>query len=282
MKNINYRQEAKEFRRSMQRFFTSIEYKSSNQNIFHCCVHKTGSQWFRNLFSEPSFYKYCGLASFVYYRSWPNRQDPRPILQRSFNKPFPQNTIISPLYIDYKNFKNIPKPENSKAFFIVRDPRNLVTSWFYSVKYTHSTIGKIGEYREELLKLNDEKGLIFAINQMQEIGIFSALDSWANAETDNTRVKIVKFEDIFGPNQLTHCQELLSFCDIQVPQETLVQLLEKYSFQRLKSKAKNRKNKYGHYRRGVSSEWKEMFSANVEAEFQTITKDLSHKLGYKN
>jgi len=43
-----------------------VKHHTSAQNIYHCCVHKTGSQWIRRIFSDLRTYQYSGLRSYNY------------------------------------------------------------------------------------------------------------------------------------------------------------------------------------------------------------------------
>src|SRR3990172_11441776 len=93
------------FRKS--RFF--IYHQSKNENIFHCTVHKSASQWIRRIASDERIYRYSGLVSHQYTQEMPDGFDLRKITERSFDKPFPSRTFVTPLYIDYGNFIKIPK-----------------------------------------------------------------------------------------------------------------------------------------------------------------------------
>src|SRR5215212_3669825 len=70
------------------------------ENIFHCCVHKTASQWVRKILADERTYKYSGLEAYNYQRDWPGGVDTRPITERKFTEPFPTHTIVTPIYID--------------------------------------------------------------------------------------------------------------------------------------------------------------------------------------
>src|SRR5690606_8038908 len=46
--------------------FIPVRYRSPVDNIYHCCVWKTASQWVRNVLSATDVYRYCGLLPYAY------------------------------------------------------------------------------------------------------------------------------------------------------------------------------------------------------------------------
>ena len=143
-------------------------------NIFHCCVQKTGSQWIKAIFADQRIHHLTKMQIHTYQTTMPGGFDPRNLLERTFDTSFPPNTIISPLYITYENYKQIPKSENHRTFFIMRDPRDIAVSWYFSVKHSHVPIGQIAEFRDKLNQLDISEGLKFAIDFLGDFGIFEA------------------------------------------------------------------------------------------------------------
>ncbi|MEL6223180.1 MAG: sulfotransferase, partial [Cyanobacteria bacterium J06627_8] len=114
-------------------------------NLFHCCVQKTASQWIRKILSEPEIKDFTGLDLYVEDDS--KRKDSGVMLSshQDVIEPFPKNVIVSPLYTNFENFRKIPKVDDYRAFFVMRDPRDLVVSWYFSVRYSHPLINRIDE-----------------------------------------------------------------------------------------------------------------------------------------
>ena len=68
---------------------------------------------------------------------FPGGIDPRKMTEIRFEAPLPPGTIVSPLYLDYPGFRSIPKPDSYRAFFVMRDPRDILVSWYLSIKHYH-------------------------------------------------------------------------------------------------------------------------------------------------
>ena len=154
-------------------------YRSQNQNIYHCTVQKSASQWLRAILSDPRVYRSCGLTSYRYQDDLPGKHDPRKLTQRRFEKPFPEATIVTTIYIDYEGFASIPKPARYKAFFVMRDPRDVLISWYFSSKFSHPLLGDLGRIRQDLNRLSEPDGLLYSIDYLDDFGLFAAQRSWA-------------------------------------------------------------------------------------------------------
>lgn len=268
------------FKHLIKRSRLYVKHKSASVNIYHCCVQRTASQWIRAILSDSRTYKYSGLTCYTYQRTLPGG-DPRKITHRSFTTPFPEGTIISPLYIDFENYMTIPKPEHYKAFSVMRDPRDIVISWYFSVRYSHTPMGRIPEHREVLNSISISDGILYSIEYLHDFGLFAALQSWIDAPRRDPNVLLLRFEDMTAPDNLVF-KELFSHCDIRMPEKVLYQLLQDYSFERLSGRKRGEEDRFAHYRKGVPGDWRNYFDDTIIARFKDVTSDLVTRLGYEN
>ena len=249
-------------------------------NIFHCCVQKTGSQWIKAIFADKEINKLSRLQVYTYQETMSGGFDPRNLSERTFETPFPSNTIISPLYINYDNYRNIPKSESHRTFFIMRDPRDIVVSWYYSVKYSHVPMGQIAEFRDKLNQMDICEGMKFAIEYLDGFGIFEALGSWFQSETDSN-VLLVKYEDLIGHNSKDTFSKIFSHCHIDLTDKKLDKLIKKYSFKSMSKRDPGQEDKESHLRKGISGDWKNSFSEDLKSFFKQKTGNLIKTTGYE-
>jgi hypothetical protein len=251
------------------------------ENVYHCCVHKTASQWLRKIFSDARTYRYCGLDVYNYEQELEGGADSRPLTARTFNEPFPARTIVTPIYIDLPGFQSIPKPEHFRAFFVPRDPRDAVVSWYFSVKLSHKVMNRIGEVREKLHSLSEEDGLCFVIDWISSRGVVAALRSWQQGAKSDSRLRIFRYEELTDENQFLTWQQLLAHCDIRMPSEVLQAVLADYAFSTLtKGRERGAEDVKSHLRKGVHGDWKNHFTPRVETLFRDVTGGLVEELGY--
>lgn len=253
---------------------------SSAENVYHCCVHKTASQWIRKIFSDSRTFKYSGLEVYS-AETGSDGADTRPMTERTYEQAFPRGTIVTPLYIDFAGFQRIPKPVQFRAFFVPRDPRDVVISWYFSVKLSHKVMGLIGDVREKLQVLPEEEGLQFVIEFVNTRGGFAALRSWQQNVAGDDRLRIFQYEELTDERQFATWKQLLAHCDIGMPDEVLKEVLKEYAFSALtKGRARGEEDQKSHLRKGVHGDWKNHFTPAVEKKFRAVTGSLVEELGY--
>ncbi|MBE9594687.1 MAG: sulfotransferase domain-containing protein [Proteobacteria bacterium] len=252
-------------------------------NIYHCTVHKTASQWIHKILSDRKIYQYSGLKPYHYQSCLPEKVDMRKLLERSFDTPFPERTIVSPIYIAFDNYNNIPKPKTYRSFFVTRDPRDIVVSNYFSRKYSHSLNPRIEPLRQQLRACSGVKeGLLVMINWLEEDGTFQALRSWNKAERKDEGVMLVSYEALVGHDSDKVFEDLFSHLQIDIPKDVLSELLKDYNFNSLSEGRKTgEEDIHSHYRKGISGDWKNYFDQQVTNEFKRITGDLVYILGYE-
>jgi len=194
-------------------------------------------------------------------------------------KTFTRQTFVTGLYIDYPHFLKLPKRGTYKAFFVLRDPRDIVVSAYYSLRYSHNPMGEVLTLRKALCNMSLEEGLIFVIEYLKSKNLFEALRSWTEAEDDD-RILLVKYED-FAVNYRVVVENILSHCGIYIPQDVFDKLIDKYSFKRIRGKSTVIEDPASHYRKGKPGDWKLYFTKKVTDVFDKFTVTLVNDLGYK-
>src|SRR5690606_24261251 len=115
-------------------------------------------------------YAACGLLPYSYQRTLPGGVDTRPLQERAFHQPFPERTVVTPLYLTFDRFAELPKPEAYRAFFVARDPRDVITSWYHSHRSNHPMVGTVADNRAKLNTMTADDGLLFTIDTLWERG----------------------------------------------------------------------------------------------------------------
>ena len=256
-------------------------YKSQYVNIFHCTTQKAGSHWISRILSDKRVYTYSSLIPFNYEARLPGRLDPRRLTERIIRYPFPKKTLATPLYIDYKGYKGIPKPEKSRAIFVLRDPRDVVVSEYFSLRYSHGLIGDIPKIRRQLNALSEVEGLLYVLEFLHSYGTFTCQCSWREEGNIDPEVLIVRFEDLMTDYGMPIWKAVFEHFDIQIPKPMLSQLLRDYSFESLSGRRRGVEDKFSHYRKGVHGDWKNYFSEQLTDRFKQLTGDLVVRLGYE-
>src|SRR5919202_344423 len=85
-----------------------VTHRTELRNVYHCCVHKTGSQWIRKILADPAVYRVTGLRTYACGPRLPADRKDRSYPEFRFERAFPQRRIVSPLYIGHESFSAIP------------------------------------------------------------------------------------------------------------------------------------------------------------------------------
>lgn len=250
-------------------------------NVYHCCVHKSGSQWLRAMLADERILAATGLVHHTYQKQLPGGFDGRKLLDRTFEQGFPVGTILSPLYVEYRNFAAMPKPERYRGFFVMRDPRDVVVSWYFSRKYSHVVTERAKQLKKDVLHdMSLEEGMLYSIDYLAQYGIYTVLDSWIGASERDPNLLVVRFEDLVGPRSRETFERVFAHCAIELGPGTVGQLLDDYSFERLSGRGRGEEDRSAHYRKGVPGDWRTYFDDKMTRRFQELTGDLVVRLGY--
>jgi hypothetical protein len=230
-------------------------------------VQKTASQWVRAILSDPLVYRHSGLRPYLYSLDLPAGYDPRDYFEKKLTEPFPRRTIATPLYAGYETYRRLPKHGAHAVFFVGRDPRDIVVSSHYSMRYSHGLNPVIERDRSSIRELDESEALLFTIERWEREGLFQAMRSWAKAEATDPGVLIVQYEEITHPDHSQRVvSEVLEHCDIRVPPEL--------------GRQRGSEDAKAHYRKGVPGDWRNHFTARAEARLAEVAGDLLERFGW--
>lgn len=250
-----------------------VRHRSRYAAVFHTCVWKTASQWVRVIMSDPRIYPYSGLKIHIPVQSadwWPH---PEALT-------IPERRIVPGLYCSHDRYARIPKPAAHASFFVQRDPRDILISWYFSNRYSHTLKWReVAERRQELAQLSERDGILATVDGFGAIA--NMLQSWATAAESDPSIMIVRYEDLTGPEKVNAWSRLLTHCDIKVPADVLGKVLDTYAFEKISGGRKpGEEDKTEKYRKGVPGDWKNYFDPGISKRFSKLYGDLPGNLGY--
>ena len=239
--------------------------------LFHCCVHKTASQWVRLVISDPRFYMATGLMP----RFAPSMQLESP----DTREPVPEGSVVGSFFTEAETLLAIEKPADWRAFFVTRDPRDLLVSRYYSARFSHREDAFLARLRHEMRDLNDEEGILFVLENHFD-SITERLLSFSRTAGTTDRIVLTRYEDLTGPNQVQVWTDLLECVNVPVPGRTIASILNFYRMERLRAPGSAGK-KDEKYRSGKPGEWRTVFTPAITAAFDARHGDLALALGYR-
>ena len=267
------------FRRRLRikrRLGIGIEARVPYENVYYCCTQRTGSQTLRAAFQDHTFWQWSGLHVKPYFELGLREARAHKRLRRAF----PRHTLACHLYLDYPTYRSIPKPSRYKTFFVMRDPRDAVVSFYYAALVSHTPVYPIPRMRADLQTLDRRAGLRYVIDSLDEFGYFEAQRSWASAEANaDENVRVFRYEDR-AANESRFLRELFAYLEVPMPDKERRHLASRYSFETITGRPKGTEDISHHLRKGTPGDWRAQFDDEILAYFGDATQDLVQVLGY--
>ena len=256
--------------RARRKLGLGVEHRSPFDNIYHCCVQRTASQWFRLILNDEVVYRRTGM----YVEPWINRG----LDSANIEDAFPWRTIVAHLYIGKETFDSMPKPEKHRAFFVTRDPRDIVVSFYFAAKRSHRPIGGIPELRRRLEGLDEHAGMDVIIDTLDKWGLFRAQRSWGPPESDHG-VRVFRYEDL-AVDHRAFLGEVFDHLEIPISESEFEDLCERKSFKAVTGRDQGSEDATSHLRKGVPGDWVDKLHPDLVAKLDEVTRRLPAELGY--
>ena len=162
------------------------------------------------------------------------------------------------------------------GFHVVRDPRDVVVSGYFSHRNSHPTSAwpKLIEFRERLRSVTKEEGLLLEMDFVSDL--FEQMLQWQEIPG----VREVKFEELIrSPAEMFI--ELLS--PLMPASELMIrQVVDEYSFVNLSGgRRPGEEDVNHHFRKGVPGDWRNHFTPAHLDRFKALYNPLLVKLGYE-
>lgn len=210
--------------------------------------------------------------------------------------------------ISYVNadFEYVKDLDGLCGFHVIRDPRDIVVSAYFSHLYSHKEVDEfpeLKEYREKLKNLSKDEGLIVEMVDFRKKQ-FELMYNW---DYSLSNIKEVKMEDLIY-NPYDKFIEIFKFLKIlnestitakdllmlimnrrlhvrtgKVFPERLLGFIYQNSFSK-KSGGRDlgEENVKSHYRKGLAGDWKNHFNEEHKEVFKDNYNHLLIKLGYES
>lgn len=194
-----------------------------------------------------------------------------------------------------------------RAIHVIRDPRDVVISAYFSHLRSHSTSGwpELVEFRKRLAGLSPKEGLLAELEFITllptngyNLRPFQCMMEWNYSDN---RILELRYEDMVSdPNTFftrlghhlglsggpvtTYISEVtskLSGSHRKLKDSELLNLVARHSFVTLAGRARGHEDQTHHYRRGQPGDWRHYFDEDVTNEFKERFPGLLSRLGYE-
>ncbi len=162
-------------------------------------------------------------------------------------------------------FHNILSSTNKKIIYVIRDPRDVMVSYYHHEKHFARTVLKRQtEFRfDDELSVNDE--LSAYIKYRFETKSFPYLN-WSEhvkKALNDPRILFIKYEELLT-DPSAQMAKAIDFLKLKINQKRIASIVSHHAFEKEKRRLKEDRQEYSiHLRKGVSGEWKEIFNKEM-------------------
>jgi lipopolysaccharide transport system ATP-binding protein len=225
--------------------------------VFHITQWKAGSQWIREVLT----------------RCIPNKT-----VMPSFNgdEVIRRNTVYTAAYLSKQEYEGLNAPGDSKYFIILRDPRDILVSGYYSLRFSHVSIPGIAEQRQELQTVTQDDGMLRTMDSLVRPCVEIAL-SWVK-----TGAKWIRYEELLTNDVGLLSQALLVDCGLPINMKALEDAVLACRFEKFSGGRKpGQEDINSHFRKGVAGDWKNQFSPHIKDVFKERFGEALKICGYE-
>ncbi|PIQ85250.1 MAG: hypothetical protein COV74_09850 [Candidatus Omnitrophica bacterium CG11_big_fil_rev_8_21_14_0_20_45_26] len=169
--------------------------------------------------------------------------------------------------------------KNFKGFHVIRDPRDILVSQYFSHMQSHELNRYTQDIEADRAYLNThskEEGLLYMMEYSRHfIKTMACFERWP---FDDGRLLELKFEDLVK-DPFQQWQRILTFIEMPVGNQVLEKILARYSFKALQSRQKDKS--LSHYRSGRHRDFEDHFTPRIKAAFKEKFGLLLVRLNYE-
>lgn len=237
--------------------------------VVHITLPKCGSQWVRDVLTAPEIIGYSGIAhsGVTIDISLHGQLD------------LPCNTFSGPIYGMNQWEWNYWKQGGDKAVVVIRDPRDILISFIYSLMYSHASMGFVDTFKDTILEMSNEARINYMIPRFGGAKAARILLTWTD-ELDDSAI-LIKYRDLVA-NQFSEFKKIIDWLGWKVPNETLQTVIKRLSFEERSGRARGDENKFSHYRKGVSGDWRNHFTRQHGQLWEKLFPGLLKAIGYED
>src|SRR5262245_3827755 len=231
--------------------------------LLHVTHRKAGSQWLRRILYD------CAPERVVFTAYE---------MAQFLSKPVLRGMIYPTLYVTKEEFGSVPLPAGARHFVVIRDLRDTLVSWYFSLKFSHVDDHPIvAELRSAIDGLTLEESLIWFIEGPYFSETAAMQRSWHRSGE-----RLVRYEDLLERDEEILERILLDECGMPIGRARLKAAIHANRFERLTGRPRGTEDISSHERKGIVGDWRNYFTDRVKALFKERCGTLLLETGYEN
>jgi hypothetical protein len=271
--------------------------------LLYCGHHKCATRWLVDIINDA-----CHLIGLEFYEAHNAGMFNRDLVAFLNERP-----------IDFLAYTNarlefVRGVEDQRGFHVIRDPRDLLVSAYFSHLHSHPIDGwsALEDHRRTLRGCSEEEGLTLELDFTENV--FAALAGWNYHLPGMLELKMEQLVpnayeglvDVFVHLGLVDPVEVPIECELQrivdrrasqaaagqrraaggpprIERSELLQIIHSHRFaKKAGGRQVGQEDSHSHYRRGEAGDWRNHFTPQLAARFAERYGDLLFRLGYES
>ncbi|MCS4114595.1 sulfotransferase domain-containing protein [Salinibacter ruber] len=250
--------------------------ESTHPSILHVTLNRSASQWVKSVLHQ------CAVQQGMVHVRWN---------EMAFNSEYPfldhldsvekYEQIFHPrgyLYSAYGGYpKGIPQVEKYKVVLVIRDPRDILVSRYFSMKESHSVPPETSDKREEFLEDRDFARRVsideFVLEKKKNLR--NQYDRYLNQLLEeHPDVHVTRYEDMVTDVE-RWLDRLMAYVDLSPSEDTRTEIIEEARTIQAKDEDPS-----AHNRKGTPGDHQEKLQPATVKELNDTFSDILDRFGY--
>lgn len=182
--------------------------------------------------------------------------------------------VYTPTYIHRKHFAStVGFHENHRRFVVIRDLRDTLVSWYFSLLRSPNAFAE--NMRKVLEPMSKEQALLYLVGEPSFAANATIQSTWLCGGDP-----IIHYEDLLA-NEFDGFRRIFEHCEIPLSDDERDALVERHNFTRRSGRKPGDEDLSKHLRKAVAGDWKNHFSPELTAVFNTRFGQVLVDTGYE-
>lgn len=250
---------------------SQFDSEHATRRVFLLTWHKCGSQWIRDLFTHHLILHHTGFSnSAMTIRAgdqefWPE------LAEKRFTGP-----VYTASYADWVRNRR----PGDRGIVVLRDPRDMIVSWYFSLAYSHVETKRVSELRDDFLRLTPADRLFAQVALF--VPRLPSFKSWLPmgwGACEKEGVYVTSYERFVADTE-AEMKAIVDFLGWRFPSDVLARSVDDLSFERRSGRERGTADPFSHYRKGIPGDWANHFTFAAGYAFEAACTRLLAESGY--
>jgi hypothetical protein len=240
----------------------SLQPIPTDRALVHVTHWKAGSQWVLGLLRDV-------FGGHVVV-------EPKPNVKHLFDEKMQGGKVYPCAYVNKLEFDALIMPENSRRVVLIRDLRDTLVSWYFSIRNTRLEVGQVPKLQWFLDRLSKEQGLLYMMEVVLPPCAYIQR-SWLEGGE-----QVMHFEEFMTDPVPALGRFFKEFWSMELPAPLVSNLAERHSFAKYSGgRSPGEENSKSHYRKGTHGDWRQHLTPGLIETFKARYADLMILSGYE-